>query len=185
MYAIVEASGKQYLVGKNDKILVHKMNAETGSTVVLDRVLLCGDERAVRLGTPHLGKTKTSVKAKVLRHTKGDKITVFKRKRRKNYRRSLGHRQDLTLLHITDIVVDGKASTSSVKASPSGKPTSTGKAATGKAQSSATGTKAVATKQSQAKPSTAKKSAAGQSARATSKSTTTASKSAAAGKAKS
>lgn len=135
MYAIVKTSGKQYLVGKNDKILVGKIDAKPGTNLVLDQVLLCGDGNAVKLGAATTSPAR--VKAKVLRHTRGDKVMVFKFKRRKNYRRSLGHRQDLTLLHITDIVMDGKPSKpaqasagkpKAAKASIGKKPATAGKA---------------------------------------------------------
>lgn len=105
MYAIVKTGDKQYLVGKNDKILVGKLAAKAGESLVLDQVLLLNDGGGVKLGAPTIARAQ--VNAKVLRHTKGDKIMVFKRKRRKDSRSLRGHRQDLTLLRITDIVVDG------------------------------------------------------------------------------
>ena len=113
MYAIVKTGDKQYLVGKNDKILVSKLPAKAGESLVLDQVLLLNDGGGVKLGTPVVARAQ--VNAKVLRHTKGDKIMVFKRKRRKDSRSLRGHRQDLTLLRITDIVVGGKSATSTAK----------------------------------------------------------------------
>ena len=126
MYAIVKTGDKQYLVGKNDKILVGKIDAKAGTNLVLDQVLLAGAGSKVKLGAAN-----TQVKAKVLRHTKSDKVMVFKFKRRKNYRRVLGHRQDMTLLQITDIVMDGKPSLAS-------KPAAKAKATASKPKASTT-----------------------------------------------
>jgi large subunit ribosomal protein L21 len=90
MYAIIKTGGKQYKVAKNDKIKVEKLEAQEGSTVQCD--VLFGE-----------GGKKASVSAKILEHIRDSKVTIFKKKRRHNYRRKRGHRQPLTVLEITDI----------------------------------------------------------------------------------
>ena len=106
MYAVVKTGGKQYRVAKDDKIVVDHINAEAGESVVLDQVLMMADGDKVTVGTPTVSGA--AVGATVLRQTRGPKIMVFRRKRRKNFRRVRGHRQDLTLLQINDIAADGK-----------------------------------------------------------------------------
>ena len=106
MYAVVKTGGKQYKVAKDDKIVVDRLEAEAGSNLVLDQVLMVANGDQVYVGAPTVKDA--VVGATVLRHTRGDKIMVFRRKRRKNFRRIRGHRQDLTLLQITDIAPDGK-----------------------------------------------------------------------------
>jgi large subunit ribosomal protein L21 len=106
MYAVVKTGGKQYKVAKDDKIVVDRLEAEAGSNLVLDQVLMVANGDQVDVGAPIIKDA--VVGATVLRHTRGDKIMVFRRKRRKNFRRIRGHRQDLTLLQITDIAPDGK-----------------------------------------------------------------------------
>ena len=105
MYAVVKTGGKQYKVAKDDKIVVDRLEAEAGSNLVLDQVLMVANGDQVDVGAPTVKDA--VVGATVLRHTRGDKIMVFRRKRRKNFRRIRGHRQDLTLLQITDIAPDG------------------------------------------------------------------------------
>ena len=106
MYALVKTGGKQYRVAKNDTILVERITADEGSQVVLDDVVMLGDGDKVTIGTPTVKGA--AVSATVLRQTRGPKIIIFRRKRRKNHRRTQGHRQDLTLLKITDIAEDAK-----------------------------------------------------------------------------
>jgi large subunit ribosomal protein L21 len=101
MYAVIKTGGKQYRVTAGDVISVEKLAAEPGSTVSLDEVLMVGEEGSPTIGTPTVAGA--SVKAEVLDQTRGDKIIVFKKKRRQGYRRKAGHRQDLTVLRITDI----------------------------------------------------------------------------------
>ncbi|MEZ5824059.1 MAG: 50S ribosomal protein L21 [Geminicoccaceae bacterium] len=101
MYAVIKTGGKQYRVAKNDVIKVEKLEAEAGSTIDLDEVLLVGGDGEAVVGSPRVEGA--SVKAEVLEQIKGDKIVVFKKKRRKNHRRKRGHRQLLTVLRITDI----------------------------------------------------------------------------------
>ena len=106
MYAVVKTGGKQYRVAKDDKIVIDRVDGEAGDNIVLNQVLMMGDGDKVTLGTPTVAGA--AVGATVLRQTRGPKIMVFRRKRRKNFRRVRGHRQDLTLVQITDIAADGK-----------------------------------------------------------------------------
>lgn len=101
MYAIVEIAGQQFKVQKDQKIFVHRLPQEEGSTVKFDTVLLKDDNGNVTVGTPSISGA--SVEAKVLRHLKGDKVLVFHKKRRKGYQKMNGHRQYLTQLQINDI----------------------------------------------------------------------------------
>jgi large subunit ribosomal protein L21 len=106
MYAVIKTGGKQYKVAKNDVILVEKLPGEAGAAVELDEVLLVADDKGQTVGSPLVDGA--HVAATVLEQTRGEKIIVFKKKRRQNYRRKAGHRQDLTALKITDIVTGGK-----------------------------------------------------------------------------
>lgn len=101
MYAVIKTGGKQYRVAAGDVISVEKLAGEPGSTISLDTVLMVGDEGNQTVGTPTVEGA--SVTAEVLEQTRGDKIIVFKKKRRQGYRRKAGHRQDLTVLRITDV----------------------------------------------------------------------------------
>ncbi|MEX0681496.1 MAG: 50S ribosomal protein L21 [Balneolales bacterium] len=102
MYAIVEISGHQYKVAKNDVIFVDKQNTGENKKITLDKVLLTSDGNGkVQVGTPTLGNAK--VEAKVVEHTKGDKMIVFKKKRRKGYQVRRGHRRHLTRILIQKI----------------------------------------------------------------------------------
>ena len=105
MYAVVRTGGKQYRVAKDEVIAVEKLVAETGSSLDLGEVLMIGDDRNTTVGSPLVAGA--SVSAEVVEQTRGDKIVVFKKKRRKNYRRKKGHRQYVTLLRITDINMSG------------------------------------------------------------------------------
>jgi len=106
MYAVVKTGGKQYRVAKDDKILVEHIDAEEGQTITLDKVMMLGDGDKVTIGAPVVENA--SVEAEVLSQTRGPKLIIFRRKRRKNHRRIQGHRQDLTLLKITHISSAGK-----------------------------------------------------------------------------
>ena len=107
MYALVRTGGKQYRVSKDDTILVERIAAEEGSEVILDDIVMVGDGDRVTIGTPRVEGA--AVSATVVRQTRGPKIIIFRRKRRKNHRRTQGHRQDLTLLKINMIAEDGKS----------------------------------------------------------------------------
>jgi large subunit ribosomal protein L21 len=101
MYAVIESGGKQYRVAPGDVIQVEKLAARAGDTVSLDRVLLVSDGAEVRVGNPMLSGA--AVTAKVKAHGRGDKIRIVKLRRRKNSRRTQGHRQSYTEIEITAI----------------------------------------------------------------------------------
>ena len=102
MYAIVEIAGQQFRVEKDRKLYVHRLENEEGSDVEFDRVLLLDNEGSVQIGAPLIEGVK--VKAKVLKHLRGDKVIVFKKKRRKTYKKKNGHRQNLTQIQVEEIV---------------------------------------------------------------------------------
>ena len=106
MYALVKTGGKQYRVAKDDTILVERIAAEEGAEVILNDIVMLADGDKVTIGTPKVDGA--AVSATVMRQTRGPKIIIFRRKRRKNHRRTQGHRQDLTLLKINDIAEDAK-----------------------------------------------------------------------------
>ncbi len=106
MYAVIKTGGKQYRVAKDDVIVVERLAGSAGDKIELDQVLMLDDGKGPTLGTPLVDGAR--VAATVLDQSRGDKIIVFKKKRRKNYRRTMGHRQDLTVLRITDILAEGK-----------------------------------------------------------------------------
>jgi large subunit ribosomal protein L21 len=102
MYAIVEIAGQQFKVVKDQQLFVHRLQSEEGVKVEFDKVLLIDNEGKVNIGTPNVQGAKVS--ATVLNHLKGDKVLVFKKKRRKGYQKMNGHRQFLTKIQINDIV---------------------------------------------------------------------------------
>ena len=157
MYALVKTGGKQYRVSKNDTILVERIAAEEGAEVILYDIVMLGDGDKVTIGNPKVDGA--AVRATVVRQTRGPKIIIFRRKRRKNHRRTQGHRQDLTLLKINDIAEDAKklapAKPIAKKAAPvvdnaakkpSAKKSSAKRAAAKKAASKTTAAKKPATK---------------------------------------
>jgi large subunit ribosomal protein L21 len=105
MYAIVDIAGQQFKVEKDQKVYVHRLDAEAGKKVNFDRVLLIDDKGKVNIGAPAIEGAQVS--ATVLEHLKGDKVIVFKKKRRKGYKKKNGHRQYLTEIQINDIVASG------------------------------------------------------------------------------
>ena len=114
MYAVVKTGGKQYRVQKEDVVLVEKLKANDGDQLVLSDVLMVGDGKKVTLGTPLVNDA--AVMAQVIRQTRGPKITMIYKRRRKNSRRKQGHKQDLTLLKIIDIAETGGSKLSPKKA---------------------------------------------------------------------
>lgn len=102
MYAVIKTGGKQYRVAAGDVIKVEKLDGDIGASVDFDQVLMVGGDDA-KVGTPLVDGAK--VTAEVLEQGKGDKVLIFKKKRRKNYRRTRGHRQHETVLRISDIKV--------------------------------------------------------------------------------
>jgi large subunit ribosomal protein L21 len=105
MYAIVTIAGQQYKVEKDQKIFVHRLEGEEGQIVQFDEVLLIDNDKEVMVGMPTLKGA--SITGKVLSHPKGDKIQVFKKKKRKGYRVLRGHRQFMTEIQIQDIIEKG------------------------------------------------------------------------------
>ena len=105
MYAIVEMAGQQFKVAKDQKVFVHRLAVEEGEKVTFDNVLLLDDNGQVTIGAPAINGA--AVEAKVLKHLKGDKVIVFKKKRRKGYRVKNGHRQSLTEIVIENILASG------------------------------------------------------------------------------
>jgi large subunit ribosomal protein L21 len=97
MFAVIKTGGKQYRVVSGDVIKVEKLEGEAGSTITFDQVLMAGDV----IGTPLVAGA--AVSAEVIAQDRGPKVIIFKKKRRQNYRRKNGHRQDLTVLRITEI----------------------------------------------------------------------------------
>lgn len=102
MYAIIKTGGKQYTVREGDVLRIEKLNAEEGSDISFDEVLAINDDKSLKVGTPFLEGSK--VEAKVIKHGKGKKITVFKYKPKKNYRKKQGHRQPFTQVQIGKII---------------------------------------------------------------------------------
>ncbi|MFI4947646.1 MAG: 50S ribosomal protein L21 [Alphaproteobacteria bacterium] len=105
MFAVIRTGGKQYKVAKDDVIAVEKLAGEPGATIELGEVLMVGDGAAVSAGTPLLSGA--SVSATLVEQRRADKIIVFKKKRRHNYRRKNGHRQHQTVLRIDEIHLEG------------------------------------------------------------------------------
>ena len=106
MFAVIRTGGKQYRVAPNDIIEIEKIAGKPGDIVELAEVILLGGDGAPKTGSPTIAGA--MVAAELIEHKRGDKIIVFKKKRRSNYRRTRGHRQELTALRITEILTDGK-----------------------------------------------------------------------------
>jgi len=106
MYAIVEIAGQQFKVERGVKVYVHRLDANEGAKVEFDKVLLVDNGGKVQIGTPSIDGAK--VAATVLSHLKGDKVIVFKKKRRKGYQKSNGHRQQLTQILVQGILAKGE-----------------------------------------------------------------------------
>ena len=115
MYAIVEIAGQQFKVVQDQKLFVHRLTDKEGSKVSFDKVFLLDDGKKISIGAPAI--TGASVEAKVVSHLKGDKVIVFKKKRRKGYRVKNGHRQALTELVIEKIQPTGSKSKKAVESS--------------------------------------------------------------------
>jgi large subunit ribosomal protein L21 len=157
MFAVIRTGGKQYRVAPNDIIEIEKIAGEPGDIIELGEVLLLGGEGGPKTGSPTIAGA--LVAAEVLEQKRDDKVIVFKKKRRKGYRRTKGHRQSLTALRITEILTDGKKpSKAAAKPAPAKtetKPAETKPAAKAPAKKEAK----PAAKKAEAKPA-AKKSAA-------------------------
>ena len=116
MYAIVEIAGQQFKVAKDQKVYVHRLQEAEGSKVTFDKVMLVEDGKNVTIGAPAIEGA--AVTAKILGHLKGDKVIVFKKKRRKGYQKKNGHRQYLTEIKIESIAASGSKKTTAKKAAP-------------------------------------------------------------------
>jgi len=101
MYAIIRTGGKQYRVAQGEDIKVEKLESKAGDQVVFDQVLLAGEGENVRIGNPYLENTRVIGRLRL--HGKNRKVVVFKYKKRKNYRRTRGHRQEYSLVRIENI----------------------------------------------------------------------------------
>lgn len=102
MYAVVEIAGQQFKVENNKKVFVHRLEASEGDALEFSKVLLIDNDGEIKVGTPVVEGAK--VTAKVLEHVKGDKVLVFKKKRRKGYQKLNGHRQAFTQVQIEEII---------------------------------------------------------------------------------
>ncbi len=116
MYAIVEIAGQQFKVAKDQKVFVHRLKEEEGNKVTFNNVLLIGNDASVTVGAPAIKGA--AVEAKIVKHLKGDKVIVFKKKRRKGYRVKNGHRQYLTELLIEGIKASGAKTETASKEAP-------------------------------------------------------------------
>jgi large subunit ribosomal protein L21 len=116
MFAVIRTGGKQYRVAANDVIKVERLPGAAGDIVELGEVLMLGEGDQVTLGAPLVSGA--CVGASVIAQARGDKILVFKKKRRHNHRRKNGHRQDLTVLRITEILTDGQKPSKVAAAAP-------------------------------------------------------------------
>jgi len=105
MYAIVEIAGQQFKVNKDQKIFVHRQDGEVGDKLSFDRVYLIDNEDDIKVGTPVVDGA--MINASIVSHVRGDKVLVFKKKRRKGYQKMNGHRQDFTQILIEGIKVNG------------------------------------------------------------------------------
>lgn len=176
MFAVVKTGGKQYRVAKDDVIVVEKLAGEPGATVELDQVLMLDDGKGLAIGAPLIDGAR--VAATVIDQARSDKIIVFKKKRRKKYRRTHGHRQDITVLRITDILATGKKAAATAKASADADGPAAGEAAPAAKPTAKTTAEApakpAAKKKAAAKPPAAKPKAAAPAKKAAAKSTTAA-----------
>lgn len=105
MYAIVEIAGQQFKVAKDQKVYVHRLQEEEGASISFDKILLIGDNGTITVGAPAIDGAE--VTAKILGHLQGDKVIVFKKKRRKGFRKKNGHRQALTEIQVEGIFASG------------------------------------------------------------------------------
>ncbi len=135
MYAVVKTGGKQYRVAKDDVIRVERLSGDVGGTVELADVLMIGDGDKTTVGAPIMADAK--VVAEVVEQTRDAKVLIFKKKRRKHHRRLRGHRQELTVLRITDILPDGKSAKKRTRKATKAPPVETATEAAAEAQETA------------------------------------------------
>lgn len=105
MFAIIETGGKQYKIEKGNSLEIERIQGKEGETINLDNVLLISDTTATKIGTPMVEGAYAI--AKILAHKRGDKVVIFKMRSKKRYQRKTGHRQELTVIEITDIKASG------------------------------------------------------------------------------
>lgn len=148
MFAIIKTGGKQYKVEKDYVLYVEKLEGNVGDTITLDNVLLFANDDKVEVGAPTV--TDVKVQAEILDQKKSSKVLVFKKKRRQNYRRKNGHRQEMTVLKISDIL-KGAAKAAPKKAAESKTTTKKAETATPKKASTTATKKKTETKKSSAK----------------------------------
>ncbi len=113
MFAVIKTGGKQYRVAADDEITIERLPGEAGDTIQFNEVLMVGGADAPLIGAPMVDGA--SVVAEIVRQARGDKIIIFKKRRRQNSRRRNGHRQDLTIVRVTDILTDGKSAPKKAK----------------------------------------------------------------------
>jgi large subunit ribosomal protein L21 len=114
MYAVIKTGGKQYRVISGERLKVEKLEVEVGGVVTLDQILMVSDGESTTIGSPIINGA--TVKATVLSHGRGDKVMIFKFRRRKHYRKTQGHRQSFTEIQIGEILAAGQAAAKPVKA---------------------------------------------------------------------
>ena len=153
MFAIVRTGGKQYRVAAGDKIAVEKLAGEAGETITLDDILLAGE------GDTIADASKVTVSAEIIAQAKSEKVVVFKKRRRHNYRRKAGHRQQMTLLRITDVGAGAKKAPAKKAAAPKSDDTEAKAPAKKAAPKAAAAEKKPAAKKAPAKKAPAKKAA--------------------------
>ncbi len=173
MFAVIKTGGKQYKVAKGDVLIIEKLDCEDGKPVIFDQVLMLGDGGNITLGEPLVEGAQ--VHAELLETRKGGKIIVFKKKRRKGYRRTRGHRQYETVVRVSDILAKGarpavakaaaKPAAKKAEAKPAAK-TSAAKKTAAKPAAKKTAAKPAARKTAAKKPAAAKKTAAKKAASA-------------------
>jgi large subunit ribosomal protein L21 len=120
MHAVIKTGGKQYRVAPSDTIVVEKLDGEAGACVALNEVLMVTDGAKVELGAPFVSGA--TVSAEIVQQMRGDKIIIFKKRRRQNYRRKNGHRQNYTVLKITEISALGQVASAADAAPKAEKP---------------------------------------------------------------
>jgi large subunit ribosomal protein L21 len=113
MYAIVEIAGQQFKVEQNDEIFVHRLEGDPGTQIEFDQVLLLDNGGKISVGTPLIEGT--SITGKIVDHVRGDKVVIFKKKRRKGYEKESGHRQDFSKVLIENISVGGSSKAKKAK----------------------------------------------------------------------
>ena len=119
MYAVIKTGGKQYRVEPNDRLRVDRLDGDPGATVDVNEVLMVGEGDTAHVGSPLVADA--SVKLEVVEQTRNDKIVVFKKKRRQNYRRKAGHRQDMTVVRVAEIAGPGGMKAAAAAAKPAAK----------------------------------------------------------------